>query len=210
MNSWKAALQVYRDVMGSMGNIVNNITTVYSDGKLLDFSWWPLYKVYRCQLTRLYFWNKYNIVCQLYFHFKKILLSTYCWKLFFFLMVFHRVPWVYQKNVVSHQEVPWFIWSYCFVPKPTKHHFLFSHDTDHRPSNSSFHPNFLEKCPVGFRTTDSVVGDAIWQSRTHWICDIAPFYSLNLPHLHDHVCCVVEKIIIASKLKTSDVQWLWL
>lgn len=91
-------------------------------------------------------------------------------------MVFHRVPWVYQKNVVSHQEVPWFIWSYCFVPKPTKHHFLFSHDADHRPSNtgiSSFHPNFLEKCPVGFRTTDSVVGDAIWQSRTHWICDIA-------------------------------------
>lgn len=85
-------------------------------------------------------------------------------------MVFHRGTMSISEKCCEPPESPRVHLILLYCAKPTKHNFLFSRDADHRPSNrgiSSLHPNFLEKRPAGFRTMDSVVGDAIWPYRTH-------------------------------------------
>lgn len=53
-----------RDIIYSKGNTINNIlTTLNGDKWLLGLLWWPVCKVYKCQITMLYTWNQYNTTC---------------------------------------------------------------------------------------------------------------------------------------------------
>lgn len=91
------------------------------------------------------------------------------------------------------------------MPKPTDHQLLLSQGTDHRPSNGCklFPPQLTREAPVGFRTTDSVMGGCTaWPPNDLGHADpVTHLLIFETPLFHDHVCHVIQKMLSFSNLR---------